>query len=609
MHPSLSVSNFSRLPPALELRASVAVGSPKKTLALLDNLSSIAPEHYPLLLPVVYSALNPTRIPVILARFDSSGWESIKWDIMQAHSCLRGIFILGFRSIPPGASVDLWKTVWPWLTFLDEYDESFAWDYFDYDHFHDVGRRYRLYVSTIRFMNDTDAMPTHLIHNTPGLYVVIGRAWRHLLHANHSDGKELSTLSYWLGQWFSMEKWNPAAFEDLVVGCGGVRGLAAIVVAHIQRMLPTSDSPVTVDKTIYHLFAVVCIVDPGAVPGHRRRPDPTIQDAFRSCGIVTILTTAARALGKSSLDTAGIALRSFLFALLDHVASFPPVWLTDSLRADLLDIFFSPHHRGAISVPLRRLLEEVLIPAAVYHSVLVELRAPLAQVRDRDAAKIFGDTLLLAHWKSFLGVAESRFKILDEYNNGSLMATRACDDVAVSGIIPWLPRSLIYPMDVSPHTTVPQNVKPMTGNAVDTVGCVTTFHLAENETIPVIPPGIGLFCALSSITSIERGRRKSHRSAGSSWDAFSREMPCTIFDFTISSCEIVVVPLKGLKYLGMFQCEVQQTIRCAGTMDLNLMKVIYDAGEPRVWPFPVRVRRVEVEEGQKAIEAGLDELD
>ncbi|KAJ6474886.1 hypothetical protein C8R45DRAFT_383191 [Mycena sanguinolenta] len=404
-----------------------------------------------------------------------------------------------------------------------------------------------------------------------------------------------------------MAQWNSAAFEDLIFGCGGVRDLAEIVVLHIQRMLPTADSPVTVDKTIYHLFAVVCIVDPGAVPGHRRRPDPTIQNAFRSCGIVTALTTASRALGKSPLDTAGIVLRSFLFALLDHVASFPPLWLTDSLRAGLLDVVFSSYHREAISVPLRRLLEEVLIPAAVYHSVLLELRIPLAQVRDRAAAKIFGDTVLLAHWKNFVDLAESRFQIFDEYNNGLLMATRACDDVACDKTCPK------------------QELKRCSG-------CLAAYYCSPKcQTNDWERGGHRRMCEeLSS-------RRKRDYSGNSARDRsflrallyreyttrqaeiaqkrllflrhFPREIPCTIFDFTVSGCEIAVVPLKGLRYLGMFQSEVEQRIRSAGTMDLNLMKVIYDDGEPRVWPFPVRVRNVEVEDGQKAMVAGLDELD
>ena len=72
-----------------------------------------------------------------------------------------------------------------------------------------------------------------------------------------------------------------------------------------------------------------------------------------------------------------------------------------------------------------------LVPASVYHSVLVHLRTSLQQVRDRDAATIFADATLLAHWESLVELVERRLWILEEYNNGALASERRFDDLEV----------------------------------------------------------------------------------------------------------------------------------------------------------------------------------
>ncbi|KAF7372710.1 MYND-type domain-containing protein [Mycena sanguinolenta] len=552
MHPALSVSNFARLPPALRMRANIAVsgvaGSQEETVALVDDLPDISSEHLPYLLPVLHSALDPVGIPAVLARFDSLGWESIKWDIMRAHSCLRGLLVLGFQFIPTASFADLWRNIWPWIAFLDENEENFSCADFG-----NVRTRYRAYMSVMRFMN-TDEAANQLVHTTPGLYVVVGRAWRHLLEEN-SGG--LLRLSYVLGE------------------------------------------------TVRQLVAVICLVDSGVVPEHRRRRNSAIQDAFRSCGIVATLTTASRALCKSSLDIAEFLLRTIFLALLDHIVSFPPLWLNESLRAGLLDIVFTYHPHRALAPPVRRLLEDILIPAAVYHSVLVQLRICFAQVRDRDAENIFDNGYLLKIWGSLLEVAQSRFQILDEYNNDALVTTRACDSVACARIC-------------SKHA-----LKRCSG-------CLSAYYCSQKcQTNDWQHGGHRRICDdLSS-------RQKLHYSRNSIRDwSFLRallyheyarrqeeiarkrllfverhpdEIPCTVFDFMTPGCEVVVGPLKVVGYL--FRFEAEKMSRCGGTMHLNLMKVIGDADVPRLWPFPVHVKSVGVDKGRRVMESSLDELE
>ncbi|KAF7324314.1 MYND-type domain-containing protein [Mycena sanguinolenta] len=383
MHASLNGLNLSMFPQSLrvirlssaqsphefiglKMRATAAAsGSHDETLALISDIEDMAPKHRPLLIPVFCVGLKPANIPRILARFDSFGWTSIRSEIVQAHLCLRGIWELGnHKAIVTGAFVDLWKRIWPWVEFLDEYEETLS----DED-FLDGETRYSGFLSLMRFLRG-DKAAAHLIDSTPGLYVVVRSAWRHFIDAEDEAG--LADVSYFLGLLFKND-WNAPTFDELIIGAGGTRSdLASIVVSHITHVLPDPDSPVT-SQTIFHLVGIVYIVASESVTGYQ---DPEFQDDLLSHGIVAALTTAVRALCRSTLETAGIELKGLLPALVDQLSLCSPTYLPESLRAGLLDIIFTSQHREVMSSSLTALLENVLPPATVYHSVLMELQTP-----------------------------------------------------------------------------------------------------------------------------------------------------------------------------------------------------------------------------------------
>ncbi|KAF7324232.1 MYND-type domain-containing protein [Mycena sanguinolenta] len=548
--------------------------------------------------PVFYAALDPTRIPLVLARFDSSGWTSIKRDIIHVHRSLCGVLHLArLQAIHRGAFVDLWNTVWPWVVFLDEYEESIALD--------DILRaeiRYLRFMRLIRFLHDDEAT-NRIIASPSGLYVVVGRAWRHLVHAKSDGG--ISDVSHFLRFLFDND-WDAAAFDELIVGCGGTRlDLAALIVSHIQRLLPSAHSSVT-SETICHLMGIRWIVNCAAVP---HEPDPVFQKALLSCGIVNALTAASRALCESTDHGAGRVLKGFFPALVDHISSFPSLWLTESLRTGLLDIVFAPRHRDAISSSLSGLFNHVLLPAAAYHSVLVQFRISLGGVRDVDAAAIFDDAALLAHWESFLEVAENRCRILGEYENGTLMAPRVCDDLEVGYLMHALRGDLDFSPGQSAQKVFPKQDLKRCG------GCLTTYYCSPKCQANDWECG-GHRQACGDLSS----RREQYYSRHSARDRsflrtlvyheyttrreeiaqkhlllvkqYPSELPSTAFDFTKPNAEIVVGPLEGLRPLLEF--EVEKATRSGGKTELYVAKVLYgDHGMPRVWPFLLHVRTVD----------------
>ncbi|KAJ6490832.1 hypothetical protein C8R45DRAFT_1213076 [Mycena sanguinolenta] len=400
-HSSLNLTNISKLPPPLRTRATAAAsGSSEETLSLLDDLQDIPQKHLPSLLPFFYAGLYPAaaRISAVLTQFDSSGWPSVQFQIVQVHGCLRGLlYLAACKAITRAAFVDLWHNLWPWIEFLDEYDECFPGDGLP-----DAVTRYDTFMPLIRFLHDenSDAVTRKVIDATPGLFVVIGRAWRLFILAGHEDG--ITDVSHFF------ELGSTLYTQDLIIGTGGRANLASAIVSHINRILP------------------------GPAPTLR-----TLKDALLSCRIVTALTTATRVLCRSTVPLSRPVLGGFFSVMVKHISSFTPALIVESLRAGLLEtVFIQPLWLSVFSSCLTFLLKNLLPALTVYHSVLVQLQSSLPQVRDRDAAILGGDDALLAHWKSFIALAESRLRLLNKYNTGALTRMKVCDDLECARIRP-----------------------------------------------------------------------------------------------------------------------------------------------------------------------------
>ncbi|KAJ6455179.1 hypothetical protein C8R45DRAFT_1188328 [Mycena sanguinolenta] len=237
------------------------------------------------------------------------------------------------------------------------------------------------------------------------------------------------------------------------------------------------------------------------------------------------------------------------------------------------------------------LLQHVLLPATVYYSVLIQLRISLSQVRNPNTATIFRDNTLLAHWRNFVEVAERRFRIVNKYSDGTLTAPRGCDDPECAKIYPK------------------HDLKRCSG-------CLTTYYCSQAcQTNDWRRGGHRLTCGDLSLRQERDYARHSSRdrsflraityheyTARRDEIAMTRlirmqqypgQIMCMLFDFTQPTCEIVVGPLEGLIRLGPFECEVEQTTRSEGRIELHLMRVQHGGqGALRVWPFPLHVGSV-----------------
>ncbi|KAJ6483300.1 hypothetical protein C8R45DRAFT_300445 [Mycena sanguinolenta] len=540
------------------------------------------------MIPVFYSGLNPALIPTILTRFDLLGWPSVRSEIIQAHLCLRGVLDLASRNvIVPGAIVDIWRNVWPWVQFLDEYAESLS-----NDDFPDAETRYSEFLSLIRFFRANEAAG-QLIDSPPGLYVVVGRAWRHLIRERNEEG--LADASYFLGL---NRDWNSPAFDELITGSGGTRSeLASVVISHITYALPNPDCPVTHD-TLSFLVGIFYIVASESVAGYQ---DLAFQGHLLSQGIVSTLTIAVRALCRSKLKVAGIMLQGFGSTLVTQISSFSPTWLPESLRAGLLDIF-TPEHGEAVSPSLAMLLKDILPPATVYHSVLTALQTSLPQVRDRDVSVTSNDPALVAHWKSFVALVENRLPILNEYNTGALLAMRPCDNLECTKICPK--RELQRCSGCSTMCYCSRICQRADWRSGHRLTCLR-LGLNRKRFIHISPRNRSFLHALVYHEYITR-----HQEVARLQQLFMKEnpgqLPCTIFDFAEGSCTIEVWPLAQFVAELELELDPERIAQSTGKLQLHLMRVVdADWTECLFWPFPLRLASTQLVEGREAIDTTL----
>ncbi|KAJ7922529.1 hypothetical protein B0H13DRAFT_1865711 [Mycena leptocephala] len=458
--------------------------------------------------------------------------------------------------------------------------------------------RYASYMSLMRCLDD-DAAVEQLRRSTVGLYVVVGRAWRHLIDRKEQTAPEgIAYVSHFIG-WRHKISSNSQAFEDLMIGTGGTpTGLAAIVVSHIKFCFPNPDSCVT-DYTISCLGSVLCLFAPQKVPGPH---DIVFKDALLSHGLIAAAITAARALCRSTLACANFEVTAIFLAVVIQLTSCPTMWIPEALRAGLLEILFTSHHRKYISSGFVTLLKDVLSPATVYHSVLSELQTSFPQVRNRKAGAIFEDPGLLVYWDRFVELVENRLPILDEYDAGVLLATRVCDNVEVISAPEFAPRrSSNAVVLASLRITVPHHAKPMTGGEVDIARHVVIFLRAEK--VDLFTPTLFVSDTGRAETSHTSARDRSffralvhHEYATRREEIeqrhlditqFWRGVQCaTVFDFSTGACNIEIEPLDVLKQ-SRFDFDVERVTQSGGQMQLLLAKVLLGL-EHRLWIFPLR---------------------
>ncbi|KAJ7729915.1 hypothetical protein B0H16DRAFT_1775396 [Mycena metata] len=436
MHPFLRVSNLSKLPTSTRVislprvntsiivlhlkQLAYAAASSRRTYldvrSLSQAVSDLPDQLQPLALPAFYVTLDPSDIPVILEGLDSptllEDVKALHLRINQVDISLLSIATLlsvAFDHIPPLAFLDLWPRTRRWIDFRCTYQEHLPAV--------SIAKPYTVYLQIFWWFARSPQV-AGLVNATPGVLNLVGR----VMHESDSF-QWCKYLVHWFQQNQALEHRD---LEELIMGAGGTRrDLASVILLHLNRAVPTPEYDVTADSALNLLGALLLVRE--MMDG--KLDDSALRNVLLSQGIVTACTTISRALARSTHEMGRNVAFGFLATLVSGMMRSPAhPRIAESLRAGLVPAIFSCSS-GDNESTLVPVLQQVLPPSTVYHSVLSQLRLSLSDVRNVDTQENITSPTLLQYWQQFLVLAEHRLDVMKEYDAGSFTAPRTCGNL------------------------------------------------------------------------------------------------------------------------------------------------------------------------------------
>ncbi|KAJ6629624.1 hypothetical protein B0H10DRAFT_2208583 [Mycena sp. CBHHK59/15] len=301
----------------------------------LQNLSQLGPSDRRLVTSAANGSLDAVREVVVLISADPDQLKAcpspIDSPILHAILSLKA---LSTRNADSGglilvkeASPDVWPHVWKWVRLLDQYWEDLVDDHKE--------TRDRIYA-------------------TPGVHVVIARAWTIFL-----------------------DKQSPEVDLGLLQGAGGsIADLARLLVAHLNFAVPSTDSPPS-NETLLLLRGIIRLLK-------------TINHRNEDWGSALLLQGIREKAKGGILDDCFFILAKILVVTPQHK------YIAEALKAGLLQA----------------------IVLCFYYSVLSEINVELDKVRDLTQTPCFWASEIFQIWTTFVDSTETRLQVLRRYDNG-----------------------------------------------------------------------------------------------------------------------------------------------------------------------------------------------
>ncbi|KAF7342230.1 MYND-type domain-containing protein [Mycena venus] len=418
MHPALSIENLSHLPGRYKVMAkSAANGSLRDLTRLSSYLDNLGAANCQLLLPIFYSSLEPAGIPpaagldqptsaLLSDNNDCCGRAAMSLNCVAHLTQIVNVF-------SPDLAAEFWPRIWAWIQFLYTHRDAVPVVVAA-----DPATTYSTYGYIIAHF-----VPDHM-DATPELRLIITAVWKVLLGVR-GDFQEatyvlLSQLIIPLG----MTEPTGIILTDLVEGAGGtLHDLAFLLVRHIRCAVWTPQSVVSPSTLSSMLF------DGTRVIGNICGSDP-VNSALLSCGVVKAAIRALHSLIHSGLssqsaDTTLCFVLHPLLYFLNISPGYPTV--RRALKAGLLQLILDAAQQSeTVSMYLKRLLTQILTPATVYRSVLLNLQKALADVVELERSLAFRESRIFPEWSQFAALANTRIRLMEEYNAGQHPSRKGC---------------------------------------------------------------------------------------------------------------------------------------------------------------------------------------
>ncbi|KAJ7162857.1 hypothetical protein C8R46DRAFT_1352718 [Mycena filopes] len=421
MHKLLRLEKLSSLPfSSRRIAQSAAKGSLPdliRLMALFCSTTDMA--TFAGCLPVLYVNLDPAGIP--------TGGNLFTRPVQRACIALKG-----FRHVHgsyDGAGIDLWRRIWPWLTFLNTHRDLLP----------------EIYVSQMNFdplffifcLGD-DEETTSFIHQSPGLYSFVADRWISLLEAKGDDELRVQKFAYLANCLDLMDAHDtPANLLELVDATNGPHRFASLVVRTLSLFIPDQGTRMTTDVVhFYKVFAsfLLEVAMADCVEGTSR---VDILSALVSAGTIRLVTNMIRAIGESSGSEELADHLLDAFELLDRLlrqGSYKGI--AEALAAGLLPAII----RASIIVcrdtddftgtALYGIMVIMLPGALVYHTVVAPLEPQLIEAEPLASDPDFKASPMYKSWRYFTQVGWDRIHLLEEVEEGDWRREWACNNIA-----------------------------------------------------------------------------------------------------------------------------------------------------------------------------------
>ncbi|KAJ7479155.1 hypothetical protein FB451DRAFT_1240747 [Mycena latifolia] len=316
--------------------------------------------------------------------------------------------------IPVAALSDVWPRAWAWSEWFFRYH-----NYIPAAHQPGMMDLSLMFLRLLRRIMATADLED-LVRSTPGIRVVISKAWRILL-VGLSDDIILGVhdLCQFLYQDATAKSNHAETYlEEYIDGAGGsADDLASLVVLHINCL--ARRNPTFLSAAV--LFTSKTATDEGS-----------LLPALVSLGFVKSLTAALSLLLAKSVEST-VKLQVKCLTLLASILSTPVGFplLGPSLSSGLLStIALSARNLRSDDelVPLRLWLVHVLPGAIACHSVLGHIHAALTNASDIAVPEKMASPHIRELWNVFVGLVHDHVEIKAQFDSPEYIATRACDN-------------------------------------------------------------------------------------------------------------------------------------------------------------------------------------
>ncbi|KAJ7623987.1 hypothetical protein B0H17DRAFT_1151440 [Mycena rosella] len=298
MHPDLHLSNLAQLPLEARRIASAACASNHSAEDVERFLGAVAKvphskKNY--LLPALYSLLDPKGIPSVEALDTPGPLGLTETSVRQIGDVLRAVYDIHF---PRHLGPHIWPRVLGWL------------------------------LPTLSFpcgyLYDQQGSTAYMLAE-PGLYYLVGRAWKYILDTPEKQLREtlLRALSILLADLINA---GFAALEELVDGVDGWDQLILLQIQYLSHVLDNRGASLS-ERDIYCLDVIIFLavyVDHMSAPEGALVYSPLapFYEALRDRGVVPLLARAASALAETPSGRAKRPLK-YCFQILGRIHGYP----------------------------------------------------------------------------------------------------------------------------------------------------------------------------------------------------------------------------------------------------------------------------------------------